>query len=81
MKKPSRTSLPFMEAEKQRLGTARANGKVLLATVKGDVHDISKNIVGSSWGATTTKSSIWAMVSCRDHSRDGAGEAGGCGRS
>lgn len=36
---------PFMAAEKQ--GTAlQANGKILMATVKGDVHDIGKNIVG-----------------------------------
>ncbi len=34
---------PFMEQEK---GAGRAQGKVLLATVKGDVHDIGKNIVG-----------------------------------
>ena len=37
---------PFMEAEKERTGVARAQGKVVLATVKGDVHDIGKNIVG-----------------------------------
>ena len=38
---------PFMEAEKEALGTVDAsNGKVLMATVKGDVHDIGKNIVG-----------------------------------
>jgi 5-methyltetrahydrofolate--homocysteine methyltransferase len=38
---------PFMEEEKQRLGsTARSQGKVVMATVKGDVHDIGKNIVG-----------------------------------
>ena len=38
---------PFMEEEKIRLGTVDvSNGKVLLATVKGDVHDIGKNIVG-----------------------------------
>ncbi|MCL4154324.1 UNVERIFIED_CONTAM: hypothetical protein GTU68_003658, partial [Idotea baltica] len=38
---------PFMEAEKVELGTVDvSNGKVLLATVKGDVHDIGKNIVG-----------------------------------
>jgi 5-methyltetrahydrofolate--homocysteine methyltransferase len=38
---------PFMEEEKLRLGTtAKSNGKVLMATVKGDVHDIGKNIVG-----------------------------------
>ncbi len=36
---------PFMEAEKQRTG-ARVQGTVVLATVKGDVHDIGKNIVG-----------------------------------
>jgi 5-methyltetrahydrofolate--homocysteine methyltransferase len=36
-----------MEEEKQRLGTVDvSNGKVLMATVKGDVHDIGKNIVG-----------------------------------
>jgi 5-methyltetrahydrofolate--homocysteine methyltransferase len=39
--------LPFMEEEKLRLGTQdEAAGKVLMATVKGDVHDIGKNIVG-----------------------------------
>jgi 5-methyltetrahydrofolate--homocysteine methyltransferase len=39
---------PFMEEEKLRLGPSgdRANGKVVLCTVKGDVHDIGKNIVG-----------------------------------
>ncbi|MBA4224992.1 MAG: methionine synthase [Hyphomonas sp.] len=38
---------PFMEAEKRELGLERkSNGKVILATVKGDVHDIGKNIVG-----------------------------------
>ena len=39
--------IPFMEEEKRRLGTEdQSNGKVVLATVKGDVHDIGKNIVG-----------------------------------
>ena len=38
---------PFMQAEKEELGTVDvSNGKVLMATVKGDVHDIGKNIVG-----------------------------------
>lgn len=37
--------LPFIEAEKQG-GEVKAKGKILLATVKGDVHDIGKNIVG-----------------------------------
>ena len=39
--------IPFMEAEKEAMGlTNHSNGKILLATVKGDVHDIGKNIVG-----------------------------------
>ncbi len=40
--------MPFMEKEKQELGLAQGEpaGRVLLATVKGDVHDIGKNIVG-----------------------------------
>ena len=38
---------PFMQAEKEELGKVDvSNGKVLMATVKGDVHDIGKNIVG-----------------------------------
>ncbi len=37
---------PYMEAEKAAGGAARTQGKVVLATVKGDVHDIGKNIVG-----------------------------------
>ena len=37
--------LPFIEAEKQRTGAA-SKGKIIMATVKGDVHDIGKNIVG-----------------------------------
>lgn len=43
MKKAVAKLIPYIEAEKD--GTARAKGKVLLATVKGDVHDIGKNIV------------------------------------
>ncbi|SLN20890.1 Methionine synthase [Roseivivax jejudonensis] len=38
--------LPYMEEEKARAGDTSAKGKVLMATVKGDVHDIGKNIVG-----------------------------------
>ncbi len=37
--------VPFIEEEKSRLGDIRAKGKIVLATVKGDVHDIGKNIV------------------------------------
>src|SRR5690606_27837316 len=47
MKKAVAYLMPFMEEEKARLGTQdKANGKILMATVKGDVHDIGKNIVG-----------------------------------
>ena len=37
---------PFLEAEKKKEESSHFRGKVLLATVKGDVHDIGKNIVG-----------------------------------
>jgi len=46
MKKAVAYLLPFMEAEKAKAGDLSSRGKVLLATVKGDVHDIGKNIVG-----------------------------------
>src|SRR5258705_4566014 len=45
MKKAVAILTPFIEAAKEK-GAAKNNGKVLLATVKGDVHDIGKNIVG-----------------------------------
>ncbi|MBP5856491.1 methionine synthase [Marivibrio halodurans] len=38
--------IPFMEAEQEASGVKQAKGKILMATVKGDVHDIGKNIVG-----------------------------------
>jgi 5-methyltetrahydrofolate--homocysteine methyltransferase len=47
MKKAVAWLLPYIEAEKLRTGDAgRSNGKIVMATVKGDVHDIGKNIVG-----------------------------------
>jgi len=46
MKKGVAYLLPFMEAEKQASGDDRPRGRILMATVKGDVHDIGKNIVG-----------------------------------
>jgi 5-methyltetrahydrofolate--homocysteine methyltransferase len=47
MKKSVSYLLPFIEEAKKRGGgTKKNNGKILLATVKGDVHDIGKNIVG-----------------------------------
>jgi len=44
MKKAVAHLIPFIEAEKD--GDVQSNGKILMATVKGDVHDIGKNIVG-----------------------------------
>jgi 5-methyltetrahydrofolate--homocysteine methyltransferase len=38
--------LPFIEAEKALAGDGSTKGKIIMATVKGDVHDIGKNIVG-----------------------------------
>ncbi|MBA2237596.1 MAG: B12-binding domain-containing protein, partial [Lysobacter sp.] len=47
MKKAVAHLLPYIEAEKLRTGDAgKNNGKIVMATVKGDVHDIGKNIVG-----------------------------------
>jgi 5-methyltetrahydrofolate--homocysteine methyltransferase len=44
MKKAVSVLVPYIE--QQKAGGARSNGKVVMATVKGDVHDIGKNIVG-----------------------------------
>ncbi|MFP1152036.1 methionine synthase [Mycobacterium sherrisii] len=49
MKKAVAYLLPFIEQEKEQNGTAASkdtNGTIIMATVKGDVHDIGKNIVG-----------------------------------
>ena len=46
MKRAVAVLLPYMEEEKRLSGSSQAQAKVLMATVKGDVHDIGKNIVG-----------------------------------
>src|SRR5581483_11228883 len=46
MKKAVAYLIPFIEAEKKPGDAARAKGKIVMATAKGDVHDIGKNIVG-----------------------------------
>ena len=46
MKKGVAILIPYIEAEKIKNQNVRERGKVLMATVKGDVHDIGKNIVG-----------------------------------
>ena len=46
MKQAVSILLPYLEAEKLANGGREAQARVLMATVKGDVHDIGKNIVG-----------------------------------
>ncbi len=65
MKKAVAYLMPFMEEEKKRSGNFRAQGKVLLATVKGDVHDIGKNIVGVVLGCNNYEViDLGVMVPC-----------------
>jgi 5-methyltetrahydrofolate--homocysteine methyltransferase len=65
MKKSVAWLLPFMEAEKRAGGAARAQGKILMATVKGDVHDIGKNIVGVVLGCNNYEViDLGVMVPC-----------------
>jgi 5-methyltetrahydrofolate--homocysteine methyltransferase len=57
---------PFIEADKAKSG-AKAKGKILLATVKGDVHDIGKNIVGVVLGCNNYDIiDLGVMVSCEN---------------
>ncbi|THB62529.1 MAG: methionine synthase, partial [Spirochaetaceae bacterium] len=59
--------LPYIEAEKKESGDQQARGKVLMATVKGDVHDIGKNIVGVVLGCNNFEIiDIGVMVECQD---------------
>ncbi len=46
MKKAVAHLIPFIEAEKEKTGATKGKGRIVMATVKGDVHDIGKNIVG-----------------------------------
>ena len=66
MKKAVAYLTPFMEAEKAAGGTVQqARAKILLATVKGDVHDIGKNIVGVVLGCNNFEViDLGVMVSC-----------------
>ncbi|MEQ1791764.1 MAG: methionine synthase, partial [Nitrospiraceae bacterium] len=65
MKKAVAYLMPFMEEEKLKSGASRSNGKVLLATVKGDVHDIGKNIVGVVLGCNNYEViDLGVMVPC-----------------
>src|SRR5207249_4678672 len=65
MKKAVAYLQPFMEAEKERTGRREAQGKILMATVKGDVHDIGKNIVGVVLGCNNYEViDLGVMVPC-----------------
>jgi 5-methyltetrahydrofolate--homocysteine methyltransferase len=72
MKKAVNYLVPFMEAEKLAAGGEATtgiqyNGTIVLATVKGDVHDIGKNIVGVVLGCNNYKViDMGVMVSCGD---------------
>jgi len=58
--------LPFIEASKEE-GVSSSNGTILMATVKGDVHDIGKNIVGVVLQCNNFKViDMGVMVSCDD---------------
>jgi 5-methyltetrahydrofolate--homocysteine methyltransferase len=46
MKKAVAHLIPYIEAEKEKSGATQGKGRIVMATVKGDVHDIGKNIVG-----------------------------------
>jgi 5-methyltetrahydrofolate--homocysteine methyltransferase len=63
MKKAVAVLLPYIELEKS--GASSSAGKVLMATVKGDVHDIGKNIVGVVLGCNNYKViDMGVMQSC-----------------
>ena len=67
MKKAVAYLLPFMEEEKKHAGAdaQQMRGKMLLATVKGDVHDIGKNIVGVVLGCNNYEViDLGVMVPC-----------------
>jgi 5-methyltetrahydrofolate--homocysteine methyltransferase len=65
MKKAVAYLLPFMEAEQGEIGKSTSQGTIVLATVKGDVHDIGKNIVGVVLGCNNYQViDLGVMVPC-----------------
>jgi 5-methyltetrahydrofolate--homocysteine methyltransferase len=65
MKKAVAYLLPFMEEEKRLSGDHKPQGRVVMATVKGDVHDIGKNIVGVVLGCNNYEViDLGVMVPC-----------------
>jgi len=84
MKKAVAYLTPFMEAEKAANPNAKAAARILMATVKGDVHDIGKNIVGVVLACNSYEViDLGVMVPCekilaaaREHSVDVIGLSG-----
>jgi 5-methyltetrahydrofolate--homocysteine methyltransferase len=67
MKKAVAYLMPFIEDEKEEGDESSSNGKILMATVKGDVHDIGKNIVGVVLQCNNFEIiDMGVMVSCAD---------------
>jgi len=67
MKKAVAYLMPFIEDEKEEGDESTNNGKILMATVKGDVHDIGKNIVGVVLQCNNFEIiDMGVMVSCAD---------------
>jgi 5-methyltetrahydrofolate--homocysteine methyltransferase len=65
MKKAVAVLLPYMEEEKKKTGGLKSQGKIVMATVKGDVHDIGKNIVGVVLGCNNYEIfDLGVMCSC-----------------
>ncbi|TMC08030.1 MAG: methionine synthase, partial [Chloroflexi bacterium] len=67
---------PFMLAEKEATGVRHARGKLVLATVKGDVHDIGKNIVGVVLGCNNYEVHDLGVMVPADRILDTAAELG-----
>ncbi len=74
--------LPYIEAEKATNRDSRPKGKILMATVKGDVHDIGKNIVGVVLRCNNYEVvDLGVMVPVRQDPRNGRGREGGYHRA
>ncbi len=84
MKKAVAELVPYIEAERQDTDAPRSNGKVVMATVKGDVHDIGKNIVGVVLGCNNYEVVDLGVMApfqnildaARDHNADVIGLSG-----
>ncbi len=67
MKKAVAYLQPYMELEKQKASDRKSQGRFLIATVKGDVHDIGKNIVGVVLACNNYEViDMGVMISCED---------------